>query len=183
MKLNDLLPTTFNYRDTEVDIDLSFDNVLDVFDVLDMKDDLMLSDILELSLVLLFGENVIEEEDYTEVWNTVFDLYFDSKEKEFVQYDLAGNAMPTDTEEEQNTINLEQDAEYIFASFYQAYKINLLREQAKLHWVEFRALLKGLPDDTVMKQIVKIRSWKPSEHDTLETKEEMKKLQEYYRLD
>lgn len=184
MKLNDLLPTTFNYNGSEIEIDLSYDNVLDVFDILGMKDELNIVDMLELCLVLLFGEGAIEQEDYIDVWNEVYDLFFVTKEKHFVQYDLAGNPMPTDDEEEEKSmISFEQDAEYIFASFYQAYKINLFEEQAKLHWVEFKALLKGLPEDTIMKQVVKIRGWKPNEHDSLETKEEMKKMQAYYSLD
>lgn len=183
MKLNDLLPTTFTYKNEEIPIDLSYDNVLDVFDILGMKDELLMVDMLELCLVLLFGEDVIEREDYIDVWNEVYDLYFDSKEEEVVQYDLAGNPMPTNDDGEKSTIHFEQDAEYIFASFYQAYRINLFEEQSKLHWIEFKALLKGLPDDTIMKQIVKIRSWKPSEYDSVETKEEMAKLQAYYSLD
>lgn len=183
MKLNDLLPTTFVYKGTEIDIDLSYDNILDVFDVLDMKDELLMVDILELCLVLLFGEDVIEQEDYIEVWNEVYNLFFETKEETFVQYDLAGNPMPTKKTEEKSTINLEKDAEYIFASFYQTYKINLFEEQSKLHWIEFKALLQGLPEDTIMKQIIRIRTWEPSEHDSAETKEEMAKLQAYYSLD
>ena len=58
-------------------------------------------------------------------------------------------------------IDFEQDAEYIYASFLQAYGINLLEVQNKLTWTEFKALLNALPDNTIMQQIIEIRAWKP----------------------
>ena len=32
LRLNDLLPKTYEYRGDEIEIDLTFDNILDIFD-------------------------------------------------------------------------------------------------------------------------------------------------------
>ncbi len=44
----------------------------------------------------------------------------------------------------------------------QAYNIDLIEEQGKLHWKKFNALLSGLPDGTKFVEVMKIRAWKPS---------------------
>ena len=60
MRLNDLLPETYEYNEEEIEMDLSFDNILDIFDVLKMIE---LSEYhrAELCLTLLFGEDIIED--------------------------------------------------------------------------------------------------------------------------
>ena len=65
--------------------------------------------------------------------------------------------------EEKRYFDFEQDAEYIFSSFQQAYGINLfermdLNHQKPMHWWEFIALFTGLPDSTRMAQVIAIRS-------------------------
>ena len=180
MRLNDLLPQTYNYNEEEIEIDLSFDNILDIFDVLKMFE---LSEYhrAELCLTLLFGEDIIEDIDIINVWNEVFELYLDSTKEEMINYDLAGNPMPAKKGEP--LIDLDQDAEYLYSSFIQAYGINLIQEQGKLHWYEFKALLNGLPENTIIKQIIHIRSYEPEEHDSKEYKKQMQDLQDFYRLE
>lgn len=181
MRLNDLLPKTYEYRGDEIEIDLTFDNILDIFDVLKSKD-LFEVEMAELSMILLFGADRILPEDYPAVFNDVFETYLKTDEEEIIEYDLAGNPMPSDKIDKEGVIDLEQDAEYLFASFMQAYKINLYEAQGSLHWLEFKALLNGLPEDTIIKQIIHIRTWEPSKDDPQEYKEKMKKLQSYYRI-
>ena len=180
MRLNDLLPQTYKYNEEEIEIDLSFDNILDIFDVLKMVE---LSEYhrAELCLTLLFGEDVIEDVDIIDVWNEVYELYLDSTQEELVKYDLAGNPMPTKKVEP--LIDIDQDAEYLYSSFIQAYGINLIKEQGRLHWFEFKALLNGLPENTIIKQIIHIRSYEPGEHDSAEYKKQMQDLQDFYRLE
>lgn len=181
MRLNDLLPKTYEYRGDEIEIDLTFDNILDVFDILKSKD-LFEIEMAELSMILLFGADRILPEDYPAVFNDVFETYLKTDEEEIIEYDLAGNPMPTDKIDKEGVIDLEQDAEYLFASFMQAYKINLYEAQGELHWLEFKALLNGLPEDTIIKQIIHIRTWEPGKDEPQEYKEKMKKLQSYYRI-
>ena len=115
------------------------------------------------------------------MWNEIFELYLDSTKEEMVKYDIAGNPMPT--KEVEPLIDLDQDAEFLYSSFIQAYGINLIREQGKLHWYEFKALLNGLPENTIIKQIIHIRSYEPGEHDSKEYKKQMQDLQDFYRLE
>ena len=54
--------------------------------------------------------------------------------------------------------SIKYDGEYIFASFMQAYQMDLIEEQGKLHWKKFNALLSGLPDGTKFVEVMKIRA-------------------------
>lgn len=181
MRLNDVLVTSFVYEDKEYDIDLAFDNVLDVFDVIEDK---ILRDRekAEICLALLLDED-LKGIEAVELWNYVYETFLTIESKKSIEYDLKGNPLPVkEDEEEESFINLEQDAEYIFASFQQAYGMNLYEQQGKLHWSEFQALLNGLPSDTIMQRIIQIRAWKPSKGETTEYKENMRKLQKVYAL-
>lgn len=181
MRLNDKLITSFEYEEKEYNIDLTFDNVLDVFDVLADKE---LRDIekIDICLELLLDESV--EEDNIVLWNYIYDEFIMIKVNKPIEYDLKGNPMPTMEEDEEGSfIDLEKDAEYIYTSFMQAYNIDLYQEQGRMHWHKFKALLNGLPSDTIMQRIIQIRVWKPSKHESSEYKEQMKKLQNSYRLE
>lgn len=50
-----------------------------------------------------------------------------------------------------------QDAELIYAAFWQTYGIDLFEQQGKLHWCKFFALFQGLPDNTRFREVVNIR--------------------------
>ena len=52
--------------------------------------------------------------------------------------------------------DFEQDADYIRAAFLQCYNINLYR--ARLHWLEFTALLSALPEGSRYSEILGIRA-------------------------
>lgn len=53
------------------------------------------------------------------------------------------------------------DGDYIFAAFLQAYGIRLTT--ASLHWHEFLALFRSLPEQTKMSQIMGYRTWSRSD--------------------
>lgn len=181
MKLNDPLITSFEYENKEYNIDLSFDNVLDIFDVL-ADDTLREHEKAEIALELLLDELI--RENIIELWSYIYKKFIETKVKQPIQYDRKGNPMPVqENDEEGRFIDLEQDAEYIYASFIQAYNINLYEEHGKLHWHEFKALLNGLPSDTIMQRIIQIRLWKPSKGESQEYKENMRKLQKLYMLE
>lgn len=181
MRLNDPLITSFLFDGKEYSIDLAFDNVLDVFDVLDEKE-LREDEAIEIALDLLLGE-----QEYTpsiDLWNHVFTEFIAIERKKPIEYDRKGNPMPTPDDEDDDKVHfsLHQDAEYIYASFMQAYQMDLYQQQGKLQWRQFSALLDGLPDDTRFRSVMRIRNWKPSKYDDEEHKREMKKLQKIYAL-
>jgi hypothetical protein len=182
MRLNDPLISSFIYNDKKYSINLAFDNVLDVLEYANSK---RFRDHIkaEICLDLLLNEDV-KGIEAIELWNFILENFINFEEKQPVEYDLNGNPMPVieDEEETGSHMSIEQDAEYIFASFQQAYGINLFHEQGKMHWQEFRALLNGLPDNTIMKRIMQIRAWEPGKHDSEETKENMKQLKRQFAL-
>ncbi len=63
-----------------------------------------------------------------------------------------------ESDDEHDTISYSQDAPYIYAAFLQAYGIDLFKEQGYMQWWCFLSLLKALPEDTRLMQIVEIRS-------------------------
>ena len=187
MKLNDRLLNAYEYNGIEYRIDMAFDNVLDIFDVL-ADDDLSDFDKANLGLLYLFdGEHLdperatIAPEDAIETWNDIFENYISVADKEVVDYDLQGNPMPKKATKK--LIDIEKDAEFIYSSFRQAYRIDLFDEQGKMHWHKFQALLNGLPENTIFKRIIQIRAWEPSKHESKEYKKSMSELQEIYSLE
>lgn len=182
MRLNDPLITSIVFEGKEYKIDLAFDTVLDVFDVLS-DDALRDYERAEICLALLLGD-----QDYTsgpvELWNHIYKKYIEIERRQAMEYDMKGNPMPVrDDEDNEKVLDIEQDAGYIYASFQQAYGMNLYEQQGKLSWHEFKALLSGLPSDTIMQRIIQIRLWKPSKGESSEYKENMRKLQKAYALD
>lgn len=182
MRLNDPLVTSFSYNGKEYAIDLAFDNVLDVFDVLRDKT-LRDYEKAEICLELLLNKT-FKGIEALELWNHIYETLIKIEQKKPIEYDRLGNPMPVndDDDEDKNYIDFEQDAQYIFASFQQAYTMNLYEQQGKLHWREFYALLHGLPSNTIMQRIIQIRAWKPSKGESEESKQNMRKLQKIYAL-
>lgn len=184
MKLNEPLENSFELNGRTYEVDHSFDLVLDVFEMFDNE---VMNDIekMRTAILMLTDEAVDNPEEIVTVWSYI-DEHFLITKKERVVYDRNGNPMPVAKNEEEDDIRLidfEVDAMDIYASFMQAYNINLLEAQGKLTWIEFVALLNGLPTDTSISRIVQIRSWKPSKNDSSEYRSEMRRLQRKYNLD
>ena len=173
------------------DLDLSFDKVLKIFEL--WEDDEVPNHIKpHISLKMLCSEAFDEHfqdmgiEEVSEIFESIFDEHINLKSTSMkeVEYDLAGNVMKTSQTggKESKLYNIRFDGEYIFASFMQAYSINLFKVHGELHWKEFNALLAGLPDGTKFMEVVRIRGYKPQKGDTDEYKREMRRLQKEYAL-
>ena len=183
MKLNDLLPDSFEYEGKTYDIDLAFDTVLDVFDITSRKD---LADIekIYLALALLIGDTELDSTEAVVVYKHIESEYLTQGSRKKAQYDVLGNEMPmyTGDEEEGKHFSMTQDADLIYASFLAEYDIDLIAEQGRLHWYKFQALLQGLSSECILQRVIQIRLWKPKKGDSIEYKKSMRKLQDYYRL-
>lgn len=174
--------------DEEYALDLSFDNVLRLFEM--WRDE----DVPEFvkphfGIRILTGETLEDftVEEMSEVFDEVFEehISLSTVEDNHVEYDLAGNPMKTTAsngKQEQAPYDIRYDGDYIYASFLQAYGIDLFDVQGKLHWKKFNALLSGLPEGTKFMEVIKIRKWKPQKGDSAEYKEEMRRLQKDYAL-
>lgn len=87
--------------------------------------------------------------------------------------------------ETQRSMDMTQDADLIFASFYQAYGLNLFEMQGKLHWLCFRMLLQNLPSDTPLMRVIEVRTKplpKPTKYNQKEIATLMR-LKAKYRLE
>lgn len=188
LDLSRKLTDTLVIDDEEFPLNLSFDNVLRLFEM--WRDE----DVPEFvkphfGIRILTGETLEDftVEEMSEVFNEVFEehISLSTVEDNHVEYDLAGNPMKTTAsngKQEQAPYDIRYDGDYIYASFLQAYGIDLFDVQGKLHWKKFNALLSGLPEGTKFMEVIKIRKWKPQKGDSAEYKEEMRKLQKDYAL-
>ena len=188
LDLSRKLTDTLVIDDEEYALDLSFNNVLKLFEM--WRDE----DVPEFvkphfGIRILTGETLEDftVEEMSEVFNEVFEehISLSTVEDNHVEYDLAGNPMKTTAsngKQEQAPYDIRYDGDYIYASFLQAYGIDLFDVQGKLHWKKFNALLSGLPEGTKFMEVVKIRKWKPQKGDSAEYKEEMRRLQKDYAL-
>lgn len=181
MRLNDPLTTSFIYDNKKYKIDLSFDNVLDVFDVIEDKT-LRDYEKIDIALEMLLFEPITHNKEG--LWEYIYENHIASKREQVIEYDLQGNPIPIMEEEESDEIpiSFDKDAPHIYASFRQAYGINLINEQGKMHWEEFKALLFALPEDTMIKKIIHIRTWQPTKGDSPEYTEQMKKLKKIWSI-
>ncbi|AAX72347.1 TPA: bacteriophage Gp15 family protein [Streptococcus pyogenes] len=184
MKLNDPLVESFEFRGEIYPIDLSFNKVLDVFDVID-DDFLNEAEKCFLCLDILLDRTDLPFTYAVDLWVYIKTNFIDAERPEKPQLDIKGNPMPVVKEKEDNkkVIDLSLDAEFIYASFRQAYQINLLKEQNRLSWIEFKALLNALPDDTVMQRIIAIRQWEDDGEGSKKYRDNMRKLKAKYSLD
>lgn len=80
--------------------------------------------------------------------------------------------------------DFDEDGEYIYASFRQAYGIDLIEEQGKLLWKPFVALFQGLPDGTKIREVMKIRGMEIPSYNGKNGKsiQEIMELKSYYAL-
>ncbi|VGR96177.1 bacteriophage Gp15 family protein [Streptococcus pyogenes] len=184
MKLNDPLVESFEFRGETYPINLSFNCVLDVFDVID---DNFLNEAEKcfLCLDILLDRTDLPFTYAVDLWVYIKTNFIGAERSEKPQLDIKGNPMPVVKEKEDNkkVIDFRLDAEFIYASFMQAYQINLLKEQNKLSWIEFKALLNALPEDTIMQRIIAIRQWKDDGKGDKEYRDNMRKLKAKYSLD
>lgn len=165
---------------------LSFDRVLKLFE---MWGDEEIPEIMRplLALKILTGVSFdnLTVDEAMEIVRAIFEEHIQTRKvDDEVEYDLAGNVIKTTSSEESHKrlYNLKYDGDYVFASFMQAYRIDLIEEIGKLHWKKFNALLVGLPEGTKFAEVLKIRSYEPQKGDSQEYIEKMRELQREFRL-
>lgn len=85
---------------------------------------------------------------------------------------------------QQKLMDFEADSEYIYASFQQAYGIDLLKERGRLQWKRFCELLDGLPEKTKLREVMRIRAMEIPEPTRYNQKERQNiaELKAYYAL-
>lgn len=179
MKLTDRFDDTLFYKNEELHIDLMFDVVLRAEELLsdDRFEEYEKADIL-------FNMFVIDAEQYD------FDLREKNEIVQTIFRDMLGNEEPQEqsqseeTEQPAKDFDFEEDAEYIYASFLQDYQMDLYKQQGKLHWNKFMALISGLSEKTKFSEVLSIRNTPMSEINKMDKaqKENMMKKKRAYAL-
>ncbi|MFD1317025.1 Gp15 family bacteriophage protein [Loigolactobacillus zhaoyuanensis] len=176
--LYDAINDDFEFEGIKGHVDMSFDNILRLFHEIG-SDDKTSGMKLSIALYLLTG-HMFEKLDIpqrVQLYNFLMQNFV-LKVKPVMQLPPI---MGDSSDKEEQYYSLEEDADYIWASF-KFYGIDLDLERGKLHWYKFRALLASLPDDSKFKQVINIRMWKPEKGDSKQRIKEMRELQVVYAL-
>jgi hypothetical protein len=148
--LTDELPEKIKIDGEEIKINTDFRNVLLYFRLLKDKD-LDETEKLEISINLFFSSVPKDLETAIKYIN-----------EEYIPNLPMRKARKTGQRfSEKPVFDFGQDADLIFASFWQAYKINLSKE--KMHWKIFKALFDGLGEDTALRRVMEFRRMKPND--------------------
>ncbi|MDD5789210.1 MAG: Gp15 family bacteriophage protein [Spirochaetia bacterium] len=125
----------------------------------------------------------IEEQTY-EDFDFLFDGELPENKKEafeaLCRFAFPVSELPRKTDSEKSDVipyDFDLDADYIFAAFYQQYRIDLCDDKLRLHWYKFMALFNGLKD-TKFDDIVGWRFFVPGEKHDAE-KEKLKLRQKW----
>jgi hypothetical protein len=170
---------TVDIEGYEYSVYTSFDKILRAFDLLGDKDvpEHIKADV-GVELLVLDDLSEMDVFEKSHLLKQIIELYSGIDDEE-PDVDLQGNPLPKKNVTETYRIN--HDGDLIYSAFVQAYGIDLFKQQGKLHFKKFTALLKGLPEDTQFAKVCGIRSYKkPGKKDTYD--KQMLKLQEIYRL-
>lgn len=173
-------------------LNLAFNNILKIFE---MWRDEEVPEVVKphFALKMLLGKNFkvisdISVNEAMEIFEQIFEEHIELKNiKDLsLEYDLAGNVMKSSNNNsassEKPIYDIVFDGDFIYASFLQAYSIDLIEAQGKLHWKKFNALLSGLPEGTKFVEVIKIRKYKPQKGESQDYITEMRKLQKEYAL-
>lgn len=138
------LDETIRVNGKEYQWDMSFDNVLRWYDLIDDKG---LQDVEKILIAFEMFVPDCQADIQTQI-DTVqaISKYIADAPDEQVSGD------------QEQYYSFAKDAEYIFASFYAEYGIDLINEQGKLRWEKFIALFRGMSDHAKINKIIGIRA-------------------------
>lgn len=172
--LTEKLIDTLEYGEHTLSIDMSFDNILRLFDM--FEDPLFESyEKIDIALNMLVREyDILLEVDFStklEIYNYIL--------REFLGFGKE------DDDNKKKVMDFNKDADLIYASFLSEYKIDLFEQQGKLHWDKFIALLTNLSQDTAFGKVVGYRNMKiPSRKNASEEyREHIQKMKRIHSLE
>lgn len=144
--LTDELPRHIYIQDGTIEIDIKTDT-LTALQCLSMLDNDNIPESIRvycvMDTILAEGEEIIPGM-ISDAFSAILDF-------------LKGFPVEGSTKSREPILSYSQDHAYIVAAFRQAYGMSL-EDIQRTHWWEFQALLSGLPEDTRLSQIMRIRS-------------------------
>ncbi|WP_179394731.1 Gp15 family bacteriophage protein [Lacticaseibacillus absianus] len=173
-RLYEDLPDSVAVGGTMYHLNLDFANVLLAFDALQDKE-MTSHDRLETALMLMAGEDLPDLEDWPDLWDAITGV-LRAEDVHAVEYDQNGDPMPQHIQQRKPDFDFGQDAQLIYAAFWQTYGLDLFEQRGQMHWYKFQSLLAGLPDDTKFSRVRQIRGTKLSDIKDKKERAEMAKL-------
>lgn len=178
MKLTDRYDSVIEYKGKVFTMNLAFDIVLRAYE---LKSDPNFNNYQRVNIMWeMFIVNHSEYEVTFEDKNTIVKTIFDH----FLEPNNKTDDKNKSQNQEKPLFDFEHDAEYIYASFLQDYKIDLFEMQGVLRWEKFLSLLSSLKDDTKFKEVIGIRGQKlpsPTQYNK-EERNRIIKLKQIYSL-
>ncbi|PAD67030.1 hypothetical protein CHH83_20910 [Bacillus sp. 7586-K] len=180
MKLTDRYDNEIEYKGNKFFMNLAFDIVLRAYE---LKSDPNFNNYQRVSImwemfIVNHDEHDVTFEDKNTIVKTIFDHFLEPEKDKEINDDnkTQGQGKPL--------FDFEHDAEYIYASFLQDYKIDLFEMQGVLRWEKFLALLSSLKDDTKFKEVIGIRGQKipPPTKFNKDERDRIIKLKQIYAL-
>ena len=156
MKLYEPLPDSIVWNGKTIRLNLSFDRVLDALDM--MQDERFLDE----AKIAYCLDGLCEDKHPQDV----------ALLEAILRLLLPENKKPSKAEK---TMDFTQDRALIIAAFRQAYGIDLVAERGRMHWQTFADLLKGIPSNTRLAEVMDIRA-KPMPKPTKYNAEERARL-------
>lgn len=138
---------SFEYKGEEYHVDLSFDNVLRMFESFD-DPFFQGAEKIDLAFEILVPKYKEMKFESLEEWHSLYKFLL----KEFLDIDV------DKIDKNPKTIfDFKQDAGIIYASFFNEYGMDLFEQHGKLHWYKFLQLLTHLSDKSKFKTVVGYR--------------------------
>lgn len=181
--LTDIFEDSFDFEGNELNIDMTFDNILRMFELFD-DDDFEPSEKILIALEILIIEyELIQDKGFSEqyeLYNYVMKEFLDVEMDKEETKDGEETPPPT-----KKVMDFKKDAGLIYASFLSEFKMDLFECQGKLHWNKFSELLKNLNEKTAFKQVVGYRNMKvPSTKDaSKEYRDHVQQMKRLYSLE
>ncbi|MFT8878856.1 MAG: Gp15 family bacteriophage protein [Oenococcus sp.] len=184
------IPDTYSIFGHEFKVDLSFGTVINLLRMIH-DESLSIQGRIDYALVFIFGNDkdtkaffkTLDYETKLAIYKDIYEqgISLPETKENGGQRDILGNLLDQD-EDDGPAYSLDYDSSAIFASFMQAYHIDLEQVRHTLHWQKFNALLSGLPEGTKFAQIMKYRHMDTSQIQDSQEKAYYERLKAQYAL-
>ncbi|WMY18280.1 Gp15 family bacteriophage protein (plasmid) [Bacillus tropicus] len=189
-KLTDRYRDIYHWAGVDIELNLSFDNVLKI---MELFDDETISNRAKPNIALLMlivDHELLNHLNWQMKEKLIVDIFRDKLNIDLMADKKAGEMTETlgnplnEESPEIPVVNFTLDAEMIFASFLYDYNINLFEQQGILQWGEFLALFNNLSEKTPMRTAIHYRTCEIPKKDkyNAEERKQIKKMKERYEL-
>lgn len=175
-KLTENLASAVEYKGRRYRLNFAFDNVLRFFELLVDEEVQDIDKIIIALEMFVYRFDLLKFDSIDEMF-----AFFKYLLVTFLDIDLDNPPEDDGTK----IMDFQKDAELIYASFFAAYKIDLIEVQGQLDYRKFKALLAYLDDESAFKKAVSYRVVKipAATQYNKEQIEHLRKMKQFYALE